>query len=185
MPTHAFSDLDHVIDEVHALFDAWTEAGTFDGALSEAGLEVMRLAVHEWIANLVQHAVFPDETRIELSVGVETDGVRCRIADSSCGFDFVGQIERQQAVFEAPAPSERGRGLLMLVTSTDDLGFVAAGPNRRQAVSFVVRDPDSAFFADLYRPEDLADDPSLARSLGDGQAGHVPDPARPPSPDPR
>ena len=182
MPTHAFSDLDRVIDEVHALFDGWAEAGTFSGAVTDAGLEVARLAVHEWIANLVQHAVFAGDARIELTVDAEPGGVRCHIEDSSCGFDFVGQIERQRAVLDAPAPSERGRGLLMLVTSTADLGFVAASPGQAQSVRFVVRDPDGAFLADLYRPEDLADEPAFARSLGDGRAGRVPGPGLPPSP---
>ena len=175
---HVFTDLDAVTDQVHALFDGWAEAGTFSTALGADGIDVMRLAVHEWVANLVQHAAFPDgDVEITLETGVEGDGVRCALEDSSCGFDLAGQIEHQRSIMDAPAPSERGRGLLMLVTSTDDLTYRPAADGLRQRITFVVRNPGADFFASLFRPEDLAEDPSFARSMGDGQAGepaHVP-----------
>jgi len=178
MPTYAFTDLDCVIDDVHALFDAWADDGTFRAVLGEDGLEVLRLAVHEWIANLVQHASFPCGTRIEVALGVEGNAIRCAIADSSAGFDMATQIERQRAVLDAPAPSERGRGLLMMIQSTDGLTFRPADPDHFQAISFLVRDPGHDFFAGLFRPEDLQADPSLARSMGDGVADGVPKPPR-------
>ena len=168
---HVFRDLDAVTDQVHALFDGWAEDGTFESALGEDGIDVMRLAVHEWVANLVQHAHFPDGVEISLEAAAEGDGVRCVIEDSSGGFDLAGQIEHQRSVLDAPAPSERGRGLLMLVTSTDALTYRPAGDGLRQRVAFVVRDPGEDFFAALFRPEDLATDPAFARSIGDGQAG--------------
>ena len=175
---HSFTRLDQVTDQVHALFDAWAEAGTFASVLGEDGIEVLRLAVHEWIANLVQHATFPGPPHIELAVEIDGDGVRCTIEDSSVGFDLATQIERQQTILDAPAPSERGRGLLMLVTSTDDLSYRAASATTRQRVSFVVHNPGEDFFAALFRPEDLAADPSFARSMGDGQVGDdLPHPA--------
>lgn len=168
---HVFTDLQTVTDQVHALFDGWAESGTFASALGEDGIEVMRLAVHEWIANLVQHATFPDGVEVQLAVKVEGDGVRCAIEDSSVGFDLATQIECQQSIMDAPAPSERGRGLLMMVTSTDDLTYQPADGDRQQRISFVVRNPGEDFFAALFRPEDLATDPTFAQSMGDGQAG--------------
>lgn len=154
---HAFSDLDHVTDEVHALFDVWTEEGRFEGALQPVGVDVLRLAVHEWIANIVQHAAFPGAVEVVLDVEVDGDGVRCVIEDSSAGFDFATQIERQQALLDGPAPSERGRGLLMLVTCTEGLGFREAAPGVRQRIAFVVRDPDVDVFAPLFDTADFAD----------------------------
>ncbi len=189
MPTYAFTDLDRVTDQVHALLDGWTTGGAFSSALGADGVEVLRLAVHEWIANLVQHAHFPDGPRIELAVAVEGDGVRCELVDTSAGFDLATQLEHQQSILDAPAPSERGRGLLMLITSTDDLTYAPAGPAGPQRLTFVVRNPGEDFFAALFRPEDLATDPSFARSIGgppggDGQSGRgLPHPA--PSADPR
>ena len=170
---HVFTDLDAVTDQVHALFDGWAHAGTFATALGTDGADVMRLAVHEWVANLVQHARFPGDVEITLEARAEGDGVRCAIEDTSRGFDLAGQIERQRSVMDAPAPSERGRGLLMLVSSTSGLAYRPAGDGVRQRIEFVVRDPGADFFAALFRPEDLAADPSLARSMGDGRAGRT------------
>ena len=190
MPTYAFTDLDRVTDQIHALFDGWVVAGAFSSVLCADGVEVLRLAVHEWVANLVQHAHFPDAPRIELAVAVEDDGVRCRLVDSSAGFDLATQLKRQRLILEAPAPSERGRGLLMLITSTADLTYAPAGPGGPQRLTFVVRDPGEDFFKALFRPEDLATDPTFARSIdsfarsiggppsGDGQGGRgLPHPA--------
>ncbi len=168
---HVFTSLDTVTDQVHALFDGWVRAGTFGTALGADGVEVMRLAVHEWIANLVQHATFPSGVEIVLAVEVEDDGVRCAVEDSSSGFDLMTQIERQQSVMEAPAPSERGRGLLMLITSISDLTYRPAAQGQCQRITFQIQDPGEEFFAALFRPEDLAADPTFAQSMGDGQLG--------------
>ena len=175
MPTFVFTDLDRVTDQIHAVFDEWTAQRAFAPALGRDGVEVLRLAVHEWVANLVQHAHFPEGPRIELDVRAEAHGVRCVLVDTSVGFDLATQIEHQQSILDAPAPSERGRGLLMLVTSTDDLTYAPAGPDGPQRLAFVVRDPGEDFFAALFRPEDLAADPTFAQSIGgDGQAGGAP-----------
>ncbi|HEX8386872.1 MAG TPA: ATP-binding protein, partial [Rubricoccaceae bacterium] len=168
MSHHRFTDLHRAIDDVHALFDAWAESGALAPVLDEDGASVLRLAVHEWVANLVQHAAFPKGAEVVLSVAVEGDAVRCSVEDTSVGFDFAGQVERQHAIFDAPAPSERGRGLLMLITCTEELSFRPAGGGRRQRISFCVRSGSgAALFAPLFRPEDLADDFSLADTLPD------------------
>ena len=168
MPLHHFTRLDHAIDEVHALFDAWAETGTLEASLDEDGASVLRLAVHEWVANLVQHAAFPNGPVITLEITPEAKTVQCVIEDSSVGFDFAGQVEQQHAILDAPAPSERGRGLLMLITCTEALSFQPAAPGVRQRIAFRVRaGTGSALFEPLFRPEDLADDFSLVGSLDD------------------
>ena len=171
MSLHRFTRLDQAIDDVHALFDAWDATGALAPALDADSSSVLRLAVHEWVANLVQHAAFPNGPEIAVDVAVEGDAVRCTIEDSSVGFDFAGQVERQHAILDAPAPSERGRGLLMLITCTEDLSFRPALPSRRQRISFCVRAGfGAALFEPLFRPEDLADDFSLADTLPDAGA---------------
>jgi serine/threonine-protein kinase RsbW len=199
MATFHFHDLDRAIDEVHVLFDAWAEGGDFSQALDAEGLDVLRLAVHEWVANLVQHARFEGTPSIELTVEAEPDVVHCSITDSSCGFDFASQIETQRAVLEAPAPSERGRGLLMLVTCTEALLFVPMQDGHLQHIAFDVRRSTASYLAALFRPEDLADDYELANDigishegmldfghdidfLGDGAVG-TPEPVTPPATD--
>ena len=160
MSCHPFRDLTTVVDGVHALIDGWAETGALAPALDADGIEVLRLAVHEWIANLVQHAAFPQGVEIVVEVEADGESVYCAVEDSSAGFDFAGQVERQQAILDAPAPSERGRGLLMLITCTESLAFQPAAPGHRQCVSFRVRSATVApLFETLFRPEDLVGDP--------------------------
>ena len=175
MPQHTLTRLDEAIDDVHALLDVWTARGTLEPALDDDGATVLRLAVHEWIANLVQHAVFPDAVEVVVAVEVDGDAVQCAIEDTSAGFDFASQIERQSEILDAPAPSERGRGLLMLITCTEDLAFQPAAAGAPQRIAFRVRaGVGAALFAPLFREEDLAHDLSLAETLSDAAAEHAP-----------
>ncbi len=178
MSTHVLTHLDGAIDEVHALFDAWAEAGTLGSALAPEEIDVLRLAIHEWVANLVQHATFSGPVRIVLRVEPVAGGVRCAIADSSAGFDFASAVERQQSVLDAPAPSERGRGLLMLLKCAEDLAFCSATPGVPQRIEFTVRGAEAESMATLFRPVDLVwedDLPGDADDMqGDGHADALP-----------
>jgi serine/threonine-protein kinase RsbW len=53
-----FTKLDDMIDELHELFDQWISEGVFSPDLDADTVQLFRLAVHEWIANLIQHADF-------------------------------------------------------------------------------------------------------------------------------
>ena len=181
MPTHAFTDLDRAVDDFHAVADGWDADRSMVEALGADGLHVLRLTVHEWIANLVQHASFPDAPEIVVAVEADGDVVRCAIEDTSVGFDFAAQIESQRSILDAPAPSERGRGLLMLVSCAEDLDFRPASEGVRQRLAFAMRDPAGGDLGALFRPADLELDPDLARSMGDG---HVSD-AQATAPSPR
>jgi anti-sigma regulatory factor (Ser/Thr protein kinase) len=124
-PTHRqYDDLHAVVDDVHALFD---RLESDEGALplDAFSLQVMKLAVHEWIANLVQHADFGHITpNIRLAIIPEGGRVRCLIEDNSRGFDFARQVVHQQHHLDvAPAPPDRGRGLLMLIACTENVSY--------------------------------------------------------------
>ena len=173
MPPLHVHGLDRFVDEVHTQFDAWAEIDAFERAVGPDGLAVLRLAVHEWVANLVQHADFCGPADLTVSVGVLDDGVRCEIEDSSSGFDFARQVGAQQTVLDAPAPSERGRGLLMLVSCTEDLEFQTHEPERPQRIAFTVRPPEDDALAQLFRPEDLV----LDEPLGLPDPPSLPDPS--------
>ena len=169
MPSFHFRDFDRVIDEVHDLFDTWAEAGVFEPVLDDEGLDVLRLAVHEWIANLVQHAAFPRSHDVWLTVEAEGTVVRCVIEDTSTGFDFTDQVERQRSLLDRPSPSERGRGLLMLITCAEDLGYRPARPGVNQRVTFTICDRADGALGSLFRPADVAPAPVDGPS-GDGAA---------------
>ena len=169
MSTHRFTDLSTVIDDLHALFDAWGDRGDLHPPLNEDGEIVLRLAVHEWIANLVQHAAFQsDAPEICLTIQIRPEIIEVTIEDTSQGFDLLGQLEEQSELLSAPAPSERGRGLLMLITCTEALDYQPAGRGR-QRLSFELHNPDEAIFANLFHPASGASG-RPAFSSGDGAA---------------
>ena len=139
------------------------------------GLAVLRLAAHEWVANLVQHAAFPGPAELALELAIGADGVRCEITDSSHGFDFMEQVDEQEVLLSEPSPSERGRGLLMLVSCAEDLAFRRAGDGLTQQIGFTVRAPEVDLFASLFRPEDLVFEPQTGAygASGDGASMNV------------
>ncbi|OZC03263.1 ATP-binding protein [Rubricoccus marinus] len=173
MSTHRFTDLTTVIDDLHALFDAWSDGGMLRPPLNKDGEIVLRLAVHEWVANLVQHASFHvGVPEICVSIEIRPEVVEVCIEDTSQGFDLLGQLEEQHELLNAPAPSERGRGLLMLITCTETLDYRPATEGR-QRLSFELYNPDEAIFAGLFHSDAASGAPSLPASLqsrGDGAA---------------
>lgn len=118
MPSEEYDytgDLGSVIDRTHACFDRWARECVFPAGIKEETVERLRLAVHEWVANLVQHAEF-DGRAPEIHVRVWPDGetLCCVVEDNSEGFDLkiaghVGEVEQH-----VRALRERGLGLMLL-----------------------------------------------------------------------
>ncbi len=119
-----FDGHETIIDEIHRLFGE-LERDPAAIALDLFSLQVLKLAIHEWVANLVQHADFAgEEPCIELVLIPEGEQLRCVIDDNSVGFDFAHQVARQQYLLDiAPEPPDRGRGLLMMVACTHKLSY--------------------------------------------------------------
>ena len=119
-----FRDLGTVVDELHGLFEEWEHSEAALLPLDDFSLQVMKLAVHEWVANLVQHADFGDQVPlIQVAIRPDEQRVHCVIEDNSQGFDFDLQLVEQRVSVEAPVPPDRGRGLLMMIACTDDLRY--------------------------------------------------------------
>jgi serine/threonine-protein kinase RsbW len=120
-----FCDLNTIVDDIHDLFEWWGADAIAAGALDEVRVEIMKLAIHEWVANLVQHASFAAAPPlIKLALAPDVGRIHCVIEDNSDGFDFLQQIARQQYHLErAPEPPDRGRGLLMMIASTEHLSY--------------------------------------------------------------
>ncbi|NNE69146.1 MAG: ATP-binding protein [Rhodothermales bacterium] len=117
-----FGDLERVIDEVHALFDHWENSGVFSPAFDADKVQLMKLAVHEWLANLVQHAHFGDRTpEIHMDVTPNGKRVRCVIVDNSDGFDLGTYLNERRGAL--PVLPERGMGLLMLDAATEYMNY--------------------------------------------------------------
>ncbi len=133
---HRFTDLARITDDAHDLFAQWAEEGAFSPLFDEDKVLLMRLAVHEWLANLVQHADFGDR-KPEILLDVYPNGkrVRCVIEDNSRGFDLDLHMERRRQALD-PFP-DRGMGLLMLQAATEYLDY-RRGDNGRHRLEFSV-----------------------------------------------
>lgn len=120
-----FKDLGTVVEDLHGVFERWENSEAFLPPLDIFTREVMKLAIHEWVANLVQHADFSDRAPlIQLQIQANGKSVRCEIEDNSRGFDFDLQIAHQRdKVIETTVPPDRGRGLLMMIACTENLRY--------------------------------------------------------------
>ena len=119
---HYFRNLDTLIDEVHGLFDGWeTQLETYHTFSIEA-LHLAKLAVHEWIANILQHADFKDRLpEVGVCVSPSNDRLLCVIEDNSEGFDLEGYLIEHPRITEVLP--DRGMGLLMLRSCTEELRY--------------------------------------------------------------
>jgi serine/threonine-protein kinase RsbW len=125
---------DGLIDQVHHYFDAGTapmEEEDNDACLS-------RLLVHEWVANLIQHADFSDsEPEIAIRFEKTGDTVCHVIEDNSNGFDLERYLDCNDGVSESfPC---RGMGLLMLNACSEHLAYQRIGPHRNR-LEFILKD---------------------------------------------
>ncbi|MDX1429353.1 MAG: ATP-binding protein [Rhodothermales bacterium] len=136
-----FTDLGTVIDGIHSLFDQ-LQPDELHPALDETAILQAKLAVHEWTANLVQHADFGGRIpQIVVDVWTESDQIRCTVEDNSNGFDLEGQLmEKRNGL---PSVPERGMGLLMLEACTSDLRYekTEGGHCRLQFIVNAGQDP--------------------------------------------
>jgi serine/threonine-protein kinase RsbW len=137
-----FKGLSDVIDELHGLFEEWECKDALLSHLDPNTIQLFRLAVHEWVANLVQHADFADrEPELILDVIPNGRRVRCVIEDNSEGFPFPEQIDVQRNAL-TPFP-ERGMGLLMLNAATEYFEYSQTDDGRRRLEFTVSSDADS------------------------------------------
>ncbi|MEX1055754.1 MAG: ATP-binding protein [Rhodothermales bacterium] len=129
--THRFSDPDTLIDRVHSIFDDWERNGSLPSWLDDDTMHMLKLAIHEWLANLVQHADFKDRRPdISITVNPANDGIECSIEDNSEGFDLNGHLTARPGV--ADAFPERGMGLLMIKACTHRLSYEELSGHRHR-----------------------------------------------------
>lgn len=139
--THRFSDPDTLIDRVHTLFERWEADGTFEPLLDATTLQRLKLAVHEWLANLLQHANFQERIpEVEFSLHLDGQSVHCCIDDNSEGFDLDGHLSARREVLDAFP--ERGMGLLMIKSCTEHLAHRQIDDARHRLEFSVSADQD-------------------------------------------
>ena len=135
--THHFQDLDTLIEQVHDLFDTWEGDAQLLGSFSLTTLYQVKIAAHEWLANLVQHANFEqDTTDVSLLIKPVDDRIFCAIEDNSDGFVLDEHLEIEPEYLDSLR--ERGMGLLILKICTEDLLYHGENMEANNRLEFYV-----------------------------------------------
>lgn len=121
-----YTDLNRALDEVRRVIEAWLEDQDDASAPRPDTVRYTQLVLHEWIANLLQHADFHDRTpTVQIRLDTQNRHVTCVVIDNSEGFDLAGQLPvEERAMDNLP---ERGMGLRIIDACTDSLSYTAAG----------------------------------------------------------
>lgn len=132
--TRRFRDLELAIDNTHSLFQQWiaeTDAANAPEATDTDALHHARLVLHEWLANLVQHANFQERTpEVSICVKPDSDKIHCSVVDNSEGFEFEHRLETQ-TINALPFP-ERAMGLRFIDACTDSFSYDRTDSGRYQ-----------------------------------------------------
>lgn len=149
--TTTFSNVETVIEDLHASVDGFFHPDhPLQVHQEEDTVHQFKLALHEWVANLAQHALFPGGFAVTLEVESDFDAacLHTKVIDSSTGFDLKAQLVTRHKALQ-PLPL-RGMGLLMLESLTEELQYVEQ-PDGRFCLSFLMRFGASPeFVLDLF-----------------------------------
>ena len=125
-----------MVDEVHDYVGKWeSDHGSTDKAL------LLRIALQEWISNLLVHADFGDRP-IEVILDTWTVGdiVKCTVEDNSVGFD-IGDENIDPTSVEHDG--DRGRGLWMIrQIASEGLSYEPIGKSRHKLTLSIGDNPD-------------------------------------------
>lgn len=82
----------------------------------------VQVVLHEWLANLVQHACFAEtDPHVEITIRMRRRYISCSVVDNSTGFNLSEQLETQRT--QAQALPERGMGLRIISACTDQCEY--------------------------------------------------------------
>jgi len=136
-----YSDLDHALDDVRAMLQEWRTGLDEPSVPSPETTRYAQLVLHEWIANLLQHADFADRApQLRIRLRAENRHVRCCIIDNSEGFDLADRLPtRDEELEDLP---ERGMGLRIIDACTDDLSYTSTAASRHRFEFSIPADHD-------------------------------------------
>ena len=175
--SHRYSDLNTLLDHLHTLFDAWTPTAFHAPRAQTDVLHRTRLALHEWVANLVQHAEFNNRPpEILLCLCLNEQRVQGVLEDNSRGFDLEACLAAQETSTEAYP--ERGMGLLILQACTENLAYQPS-ENGRFRLEFSIpanQDPCLSLLVEKDKnraPGGSLDDPDMALTWPPARYHHM------------
>lgn len=119
-----YTDLDRALDEVRILLQQWSNGLDDGSAPHPETLRYTQLVLHEWIANLLQHAHFgPRTPTVQIRLASENRHVTCVVIDNSEGFELEERLPSQDDTMENLP--ERGMGLRIINACTEQLSYTS------------------------------------------------------------
>jgi serine/threonine-protein kinase RsbW len=127
--TRKYTDLDRALDEVRSVLEEWSASQETESAPEAETVRYTQLVLHEWIANLLQHADFHDRTpTVEIRLSCENRHIICAVIDNSEGFDLGERLPNEEEIMD-DLP-ERGMGLRIINACTDSLSYTSTEAGR-------------------------------------------------------
>jgi serine/threonine-protein kinase RsbW len=147
--TERYTDLERAIDEVRVLLDRWSDERLRTGRPppDPQSLRYAQLILHEWLANLLQHARFPDVPVVEVRVEAQDRCVCGMVVDNSTGFDISSHLNDQRESSESLP--ERGMGLRIISACSDDFSY-AEGDNGQYRFEFSIPADHDPWLSTLF-----------------------------------
>jgi serine/threonine-protein kinase RsbW len=136
-----YSDLNHALDDVRAMLQEWCRQFDEASAPRPETIRYTQLVLHEWIANLLQHADFEDRCpNVRIRLRAENRHVNCSVIDNSEGFDLADRVpSRDEELENLP---ERGMGLRIINACTDELSYTSTNTGRHRFEFSIPADHD-------------------------------------------
>ena len=124
-----YTDLDRALDEVRSTLEEWRDEQDEAAVPNAETVRYTQLVLHEWIANLLQHANFRNRTpTVEIRLESKKRHVTCVVFDNSEGFNFTERLPSQEETMD-DLP-ERGMGLRIINACTDRLSYTSTESGR-------------------------------------------------------
>ncbi len=131
-----FDDVHRAVQYVHDVFRQWEQANP--PLAAPALLHRAKLALHEWLSNLAQHADFENHApAVRIEIRPAFCHIHCIVEDNSAGFDIHCHLRERPGLFEGFP--ERGMGLQIIYVCTDNVSYDRL-PNGRHRLQFRVTD---------------------------------------------
>lgn len=136
-----YNDLDRALDEVRSVLEEWVAEQDEATSPSDETVRYTQLVLHEWIANLLQHANFCDRSpTVQIRLTSENRHVTCVVIDNSEGFNLMERLPSEEDVTD-DLP-ERGMGLRIINACTDHLSYTDTESSRHRFEFSIPADHD-------------------------------------------
>lgn len=136
-----YTNLNRALDEVRSALEEWAAGQEAATAPSDDMVHHTQLVLHEWIANLLQHASYGDRSpELKIHASAEDRHITCTVVDNSEGFDLAERLS--QAEEAAENLPEGGMGLRIISACTDRLSYTSTESGRYRLEFSIPADHD-------------------------------------------